>query len=337
MLTTRSRKAKLDRVDDEALKARLAAAEATVREIDALPPAKVRGREKDVLGRYERALEIVDVGRAELASRQHESVIANAPARREYRDQEDERTKKREARQPVVSALRFAVARAHPELTGATLAADRLSETEAEELVALVKRVRRLVFEEDAEPLSDPEIARYETLMGAAAGDPELFARKRREQEAREKVRALGAQRRLASLPRRRQLTEAGSTELPRFVFTWLKDAKDGNWTVAHVGVLATLMLSFENRDASLIAGARFEEMEGEPVLVIPGGVGAQIGFSRSVGGNSFDATEAGFVRLRPALRDLVRNEWFVAEVTAAETRVRLGPRARQARGHADP
>ena len=75
-------------------------------------------------------------------------------------------------------------------------------------------------------------------------------------------------------------------------------------------------------RDASLIAAARFEEAEEEPLtLVIPGGVGGQMGFSASIGGNSFDSMEVGFVRLRAALSDLVRNQLFVAEVTAAETR----------------
>ena len=58
--------------------------------------------------------------------------------------------------------------------------------------------------------------------------------------------------------------------------------------------------------------------------------------FVGAIGGNSFDPTEVGFVRLRSAVRDLARNKWFVAEVTAAETRVRLGPRARKARGQAD-
>jgi len=44
---------------------------------------------------------------------------------------------------------------------------------------------------------------------------------------------------------------------------------------------------------------------------------------------------EVGFVRLRTAIRDLVRNKWLTAEVTAAETRIQLGPRAKEARGQA--
>ena len=95
-------------------------------------------------------------------------------------------------------------------------------------------------------------------------------------------------------------------------------------------------MLSFENRDATLIAGGRFEDADGEAVLVIPGGVGSQMAFSGSVGGNALVPNEGGFVRLRSALSVLVRNDWFVAEVTAAETRVRLGPRAKKARSGVD-
>ena len=71
-------------------------------------------------------------------------------------------------------------------------------------------------------------------------------------------------------------------------------------------------------------------------MLVIPGGVGGQMGFSGSIGGNSFDPMEVGFVRLRTAIRDLVRNKWLTAEVTAAGMRVRLGPRAKEARGQTD-
>jgi hypothetical protein len=176
---------------DEEIRARIAAAEQTMREIDRLSPRQVRGKESETLKRYERAVELAEVGKAELASRRYESVIANAPTRRAYRDHEDERRKKREVRQPVVSALRFVVARAHSELDGVTLAADRLSESEGQELAALVKKARAAVYQEGAEPLSEAETRRYEQLVARAAGDEDLFERKRSEAAARQKLREL--------------------------------------------------------------------------------------------------------------------------------------------------
>lgn len=196
MLTTRSRKAKLERVDDEALKARLAAAEATVREIDALPPAKVRGREKDVLGRYEKALAMIDLGRAELATREHEHVAANAPARRALRDEEDARRAKHKALAPVLSSLEFVRRRAHTEVRGCTLVADRLSPEEGAELAALVAKQRAVLVREDAEPLSEAEESRYEELVGVAADDREIFERKREEVRTRAKIAEIAKARR---------------------------------------------------------------------------------------------------------------------------------------------
>ena len=98
------------------------------------------------------------------------------------------------------------------------------------------------------------------------------------------------------------------------------------------VGALTVLLLAFENRDASIIRDARFEKEEGEPVLVIPGGAGANLRWHAGIGGNPVsDPDSSGFVRLRPALANLVRNNWFFAEATAAtdETKIRLGERAK--------
>lgn len=113
-------------------------------------------------------------------------------------------------------APEFVRRRAHPELRGTTLVAAHLSESEGQELSALVRKQRKILFEENAELLTEAEEKRYEQLVGVSAGDSELFPKKRRERAAREKVRALGDERRVASLPRRPQLAEAGSIELPR-------------------------------------------------------------------------------------------------------------------------
>jgi hypothetical protein len=112
---------------------------------------------------------------------------------------------------------------AHWELQGEKLAGSRLSEAELDELNELVKRRRALVKGvQSAEVLTDKEIARYEALVGTAAGDPQLFERKRRDKTAKAKLGELKEERRVASLPKRPVYAEPGSIELPRYVFSWL-------------------------------------------------------------------------------------------------------------------
>jgi hypothetical protein len=113
----------------------------------------------------------------------------------------------------------------------------------------------------------------------------------------------------------------------------WLTNAKNEDWTVMDVGVLAAILLAFANRDASIITDARVEEENGEPVLVIAGGVGSELRFTRGIGGSPVsDPESAGFVRLRPALSTLVRNGWLELEVAVGETRIRRGERAKAMR-----
>jgi hypothetical protein len=40
------------------------------------------------------------------------------------------------------------------------------------------------------------------------------------------------------------------------------------------IGFLATILEVFENRSTAMIPGSRFEEEDGEPVLLVPGGRG---------------------------------------------------------------
>ena len=35
---------------------------------------------------------------------------------------------------------------------------------------------------------------------------------------------------------------------MPRYVFEWLRDSRDGEWTVAHTGMLVVMLQQFENR-----------------------------------------------------------------------------------------
>jgi hypothetical protein len=67
----------------------------------------------------------------------------------------------------------------HRELVGETLHAGRLSPSEASELLALARKRQAGDLEGEGE-------LRYERLVGQAAGDEELFERKRTEAEVRE-------------------------------------------------------------------------------------------------------------------------------------------------------
>jgi hypothetical protein len=84
-----------------------------------------------------------------------------------------------------------------PELRGARLVAERLSEEDAGELERLVKRRREIASGEPATSLSDDEVNAWETLLGLAAGDENLFERKRRDAQANAKLSELRKQRRL--------------------------------------------------------------------------------------------------------------------------------------------
>jgi len=70
----------------------------------------------------------------------------------------------------------------------------------------------------------------------------------------------------------RRQLAPPGSIALTREVVGWLKASGDGSFTAIHVGVLAVILLSLENEDASLlrtpVGKVCHERIDGEPFLV---------------------------------------------------------------------
>lgn len=81
-----------------------------------------------------------------------------------------------------------------------------------------------------------------------------------------------------------------------------------------------------------LIAGASFEEEDGEPVLVVPGAIGGDIRFRGRASGDSLDSTDSGHVRVRVAMSACVRNKWLTAEQAGGELRIRLGERAQKVR-----
>jgi hypothetical protein len=66
----------------------------------------------------------------------------------------------------------------------------------------------------------------------------------------------------------------------------WLVDngALAGNWTLPDVGLLVVILGAFANRDATPFIDGRFEETEGEPVLVIRGGIGSEVRLRGQIG-----------------------------------------------------
>jgi hypothetical protein len=78
-----------------------------------------------------------------------------------------------------------------------------------------------------------------EALLGRAAGDESLFARKRREAQAKAKLGELKDARKVATLDRQPVLAEPGAVQLPRFVFTWLvgDEALSGAWSLMDLGL----------------------------------------------------------------------------------------------------
>jgi hypothetical protein len=221
----------------------------------------------------------------------------------------------------------------HGELQGETLTGSRLSDEELAELRDLALRKRAFAKGRvNAEELTDTETARYEALVGRAAGDEALFERRRRHKAARAKLDELREERRVSQLPRRRVFAEAGSIELPRYVFQWLlaESNRDGaNWGVSEIGLLTVLLLSFENQTPILKDG-RFVEKDGELTLVAPWGTGSEVKLVNRVQGSVHDGN--GGIKVNASLVALARNNWLEVEQTVSEIRIQLGKNAKELR-----
>ncbi len=130
----------------------------------------------------------------------------------------------------VVATLYFD----EPELNGS-----RLTGAQAKETIALSHRFAEL---------SPAEREQLERLVGIAAGDEQLFAKRREHAAAKQKIDTLTEEARMASVPVRPMYEEPGSMTLPVFVFKWLATAKDAEWTVADTGALVAVLGMFHSR-----------------------------------------------------------------------------------------
>jgi hypothetical protein len=122
----------------------------------------------------------------------------------------------------------------------------------------------------------------------------------------------------------------------PRYLFQWLRDSREGEWTIADTGMLVTMVQQFENR-TPLIAGPTLEEEEAEPVMVVRGAIGGDLRFQGRTNANSLDSTDSSRVRVREALSACVRNKWRTAEQARGQLRIKLGERPRKVREGKEP
>ena len=118
----------------------------------------------------EAAVATAEAAGEEIGRRDHRAFIERAPLVRQLRD-----AARKEP--PSLKWLREAQRFSHPELNDETLVATRLTDDDAVELEALVRRRRRLVSEPETEPLTADETASWERLLGKATGDERLFER----------------------------------------------------------------------------------------------------------------------------------------------------------------
>jgi len=115
-------------------------------------------------------------------------------------------------------------------------------------------------------------------------------------------------------------------------VFQWLlaESNRDGaSWAVSEIGLLATLLMSFENQTPILKDG-HFVDDGGELVLVAPWGTGSEIPLVNRVQGSVHDGN--GGIKVRASLAALARNGWLQVEQNVGETRIRLGKNAKELR-----
>ena len=258
-----------------------------------MDPAEVvrAGQADETLARHEAAIDTVQEAQAELAERAHHSLPERLLRRRTL---ERGRREPHPAQRWLEAARRYSA----PELRGRDIGRRPAHRGGRRELETLVKRKRQIVNDEHAEPLTEAETATWERLLGKAAGDEDLFGRKRRDAAAKGKLDELIDARKVAKLPRQPLLAEPGSVQLPRFVYSWLvgDEARGGAWTLMDIGVLVAVLGAFANDDPSVFVGGRFEGAGGDRTLVVPGGIGADPRLYGKITGSPLEEG-SGYVR----------------------------------------
>jgi hypothetical protein len=89
-------------------------------------------------------------------------------------------------------------------------------------------------------------------------------------------------------------------------------------------------LMMFENR-VPLLAGATFSEEDGDPVLVLSGGL-EDVRYLPAVNAFAFDDPGAGQIRERVAFVRLARQKFVEINRSGGTVRIRLGERAHKLR-----
>ena len=95
------------------------------------------------------------------------------------------------------------------------------------------------------------------------------------------------------------------------------------------LGLLAALLGAFANDDPRLFVDGQFDGEGNDRALVVPGGVGSDLGMHGRIAGSPLE-DGSGFVRVKAALAVLQRNKWITTAQTVGELRILLGERARK-------
>lgn len=250
----------LTRLSDRELRKQISREARTFHKLDAVEPSieDIRSGKGDELIEDMVAVGAsMDSKKRELNRRQHErdrrQWASNTLRARDLRERESAKTQRAKTREAL-------------QLVGfnTDIALERLTEGEGAELLGLARALR------GSKGLDDEGHARYEALICQVAGDPDWFERPRREAALQAKQAALAEQARIASLPQR-PAPPPGSVVIPRYMVNWLTSRKDGSLDAVTLGTLAGVVGGLENRLPTL-HGARIEEVDGEPVMVVPAG-----------------------------------------------------------------
>ena len=86
------------------------------------------------------------------------------------------------------------------------------------------------------------------------------------------------------------------------------------------IGLLVAVLACFHD-DPQLFVDAHFEGEGDDRTLVVSGGIGADLRMRGRIAGSPIETDKSGHVRVRGALRVLVRNKWVEVEQTVAELR----------------
>jgi hypothetical protein len=317
---------------DRELRQRVSRSKKTLAELEAVPPSEVvrNGRAEEYLKAMDASIATIEETTTELSRRAEKEKRSRVREAVEAvpRFRELEKRRSRNQHPALGTPLRWLQRTKPPEIEGVNLDVSRLTHNEGHELAEICKRFWDAPAGAEREAA---DVARFEELVGQWAGDVTLFQNQRRKAEVEERMAKIKEAQRVAALPKRPLYAEQGSVTLPRFLFEWVRDSRNGEWTVADTGMLVVMLQQFENR-TPLIAGATFEEEDGEHVLVIPGAIGSDIRFQGRANGDSLDSTDSGHVRVKVALSACVRNKWLTAEQAGGQLRIKLGERARKVR-----